>query len=75
MVHRALTCDDGPLKCAPSVTLGYSDQHLSQLNPDETPMQTIAGQFDVGDQHARGLLAGAGVNIQMQDTALSKLSG
>ena len=75
MVHRALTCDDGPLKCAPSVTLGYSDQYLSQLNPDETPMQTIAGQFDVGDQRARGLLAGAGVNIQMQDTALSKLSG
>ena len=75
MVHRALTGSDTPLRTAPSVTLGYSDQHLSQLNDADTPMQTIADQFTIGDQRVRGLLAGAGVTIQMQDTPLHKLSG
>jgi len=75
MVHRALSGSDEPIKHAPSVVLGYSDQHLSQLNDNDTPMSAIAGQFDVGDQRARGLLAGAGVNIRMQDTKLGKLSG
>lgn len=74
MVHRALTGIDSPVRAAPSVALGYSDQHLSQLNEADTPMQAI-GDFGLGDQRARGLLAGAGVNIQMQDTLLKKLSG
>lgn len=38
-------------------------------------MTAVAGQFDIGDQRARGLLAGAGVNIHMQDTKIEKLSG
>lgn len=75
MVHQALIGQNSPVRTAPSVTLGYSDQHLTQLQEDETPMQAIAGQFDIGDQRARGLLAGAGVSIQMQDTPLGKLSG
>ncbi len=50
--------------------MGYSDQHLSQLDDADTPMTAVAGQFDVGDQRARGLLAGAGINIQMQDTKI-----
>jgi len=74
MVHRALIGGKSPLRAAPSVALGYSDQHLSQLSDAETPMQTIDG-FGLGDQRARGLLAGAGVTIQMQDTPLGKLSG
>ena len=74
MVHRALTGGDSTVRAAPSVTLGFSDQHLSQLTHTATPMQTI-GDFGLGDQRARGLLAGAGIRIQMQDTALSKLSG
>jgi ATPase subunit of ABC transporter with duplicated ATPase domains len=37
-------------------------------------MQTI-GDFGLGDQRARGLLAAAGVTIQMQDGPLGKLSG
>lgn len=74
MVHRALTLQDSPVKCAPSVSLGYSDQHLSQLTSTDTPMQTI-DSFGLGDQKARGLLAAAGVTIQMQDTPLGKLSG
>jgi ATPase subunit of ABC transporter with duplicated ATPase domains len=38
-------------------------------------MTAVAGRFDIGDQRARGLLAGAGVNIQMQDTKIAALSG
>ncbi len=75
MIHRALLDEEPAIKCAPTVTLGYSDQHLSQLNDADTPMTAVAGQFDVGDQRARGLLAGAGVNIQMQDTKIGALSG
>lgn len=75
MVHAALKGDASPVKHAASVQLGYSDQHLSQLNPKDTPMTAVAGQFDVGDQRARGMLASAGVNILMQDTPLQKLSG
>ena len=63
------------IRLAPTVALGYSDQHLTQLDDAATPMTTVAGQFDVGDQRARGMLAGAGVDIRMQDTALGKLSG
>ena len=75
MIHRALTGEEPAIKCAPTVTLGYSDQHLGQLDDADTPMTAVAGQFDVGDQRARGLLAGAGVNIQMQDTKIGALSG
>ena len=75
MVLRALSGGESPVRAAPSVSLGYSDQHLSQLNEADTPMQATAGQFHIGDQRARGLLAGAGINIQMQDTPLHKLSG
>ena len=75
MILRALNGEESLMKCAPSVALGYSDQHLSQLNPDDTPMSIISGQFDIGDQRARGLLAGAGVNIQMQNTKVAMLSG
>lgn len=75
MIHRALTGEEPEIKCAPTVTLGYSDQHLNQLDDADTPMTAVAGQFDVGDQRARGLLASAGVNIQMQDTKIGALSG
>lgn len=75
MIYQALRGEERSIKCAPSVVLGYSDQHLSQLDDADTPMTAVAGQFDVGDQRARGLLASAGVNIQMQDTKISALSG
>ena len=38
-------------------------------------MTALTRQFDIGDQRARGVLAGAGVNIQMQDTRIDSLSG
>ncbi len=75
LIHRAIAAEVPGLKSAPTVVEGYSDQHLSQLSDDDTPMTAVAGAFDVGDQRARGLLAGAGVNIQMQDTKIGALSG
>ncbi len=75
MIHRALADELSAIKCAPTIVEGYSDQHLGQLDDADTPMTAVAGQFDVGDQRARGLLAGVGVNIQMQDTPLGALSG
>ncbi len=75
MIHRAIVDEVAGIKSAPTVALGYSDQHLSQLDDADTPMTAVAGQFDVGDQRARGLLAGAGVTIQMQDTKIAALSG
>ena len=75
MVQSALSGNTGAVKCAPSVVSAYSDQHLSQLSDGDTPMTAVAGQFDIGDQRARGVLAGAGVNIQMQDTKIGALSG
>ena len=75
MIHRAVLGDVTGIKSAPTVAMGYSDQHLSQLDDADTPMTAVAGQFDVGDQRARGLLAGTGVNIQMQDTKIGALSG
>ena len=75
MLHQALLGRESPIKCAPSVVLGYSDQQLSQINDLETPMGAITSQFDVGDQRARGLLASAGINIHMQDSKIGVLSG
>ncbi|MTI02847.1 ABC-F family ATP-binding cassette domain-containing protein [Roseibium sp. RKSG952] len=75
MVQDALSGSGGAVSCAPSVVPAYSDQHLSQLSDSETPMTAVAGQFDIGDQRARGVLAGAGVKIQMQDTRIGALSG
>lgn len=75
MIQQALSGSGHTVKCAPSVVPAYSDQHLSQLSNSDTPMTAVAGQFDIGDQRARGVLAGAGVTIQMQDTKIGALSG
>lgn len=75
LIHRAISEGADGIKCAPTLAVGYSDQHLSQLDDVDTPMNLITGQFDIGDQRARGLLAGAGVAINMQDTRISALSG
>ncbi len=63
------------IKATPSLVLGYSDQALSELNGKWTPFETIMKRFDVGDQRARSLLAGAGMTLEMQTKPLSRLSG
>lgn len=75
MIQQALAGTGGTVKCAPSIVPAYSDQHLSQLSDSDTPMTAVAGQFDIGDQRARGVLAGAGVSIQMQNSKIGALSG
>ncbi|MCZ4256526.1 ABC-F family ATP-binding cassette domain-containing protein [Sulfitobacter sp. G21635-S1] len=75
LIAQALTDAAGPVKCAPSVVPAISDQHLSQLSDHDTPMTAITGAFDIGDQRARGVLAGAGVEIGMQDRKIGALSG
>lgn len=75
MIQRALAGTDNMVKCSPSVVPAYSDQYLGQLDDDATPMTAVVGATDVGDQRARGLLSGAGINILMQDTRIGALSG
>lgn len=75
MIQSALDDPGSAVKCAPSVVPAYSDQHLSQFTDSDTPIEAVAGQFDIGDQRARTVLAGAGIAIQMQDTKIGELSG
>jgi ATPase subunit of ABC transporter with duplicated ATPase domains len=55
--------------------LGYGDQALADLRDADTPIETIIRRFDVGDQRARSLLAGAGMTIEMQGRLIGQLSG
>jgi ATPase subunit of ABC transporter with duplicated ATPase domains len=63
------------IKAAQSLVLGYGDQALAGLADADTPMRTIIRRFDVGDQRARALLAGAGLSIEMQSRLIGRLSG
>ena len=54
------------IKATPSLVLGYGDQALADLDDDDTPLRVIIRRFDLGDQRARTLLAGAGITIEMQ---------
>jgi ATPase subunit of ABC transporter with duplicated ATPase domains len=63
------------IKVTPSLVLGYGDQALADLIDSETPMRMIIRRFDVGDQRARALLAGAGMTIEMQGKPIGRLSG
>ena len=65
----------GVIKRAGSLVLGLSDQALGQLDGFPSPMAATAGQFDIGDQRARSLLAGAGMAIDVQTGPISALSG
>jgi ATPase subunit of ABC transporter with duplicated ATPase domains len=63
------------IKATQSLVLGYCDQALAGLADADTPMRTIIRRFDVGDQRARTLLAGAGLSIETQSRPTGKLSG
>ena len=75
MIQKAFEGAEGAVRSAPSVVPGYSDQHLSQLTDCKTAMDAVAGQFDIGDQRARAVLAGAGIGKRLQDGSLDALSG
>ncbi|MBB4274398.1 ABC-F family ATP-binding cassette domain-containing protein [Rhizobium mongolense] len=78
MLRKAIanpeTAESG-IKATPSLVLGYGDQALADLRDADTPMDTIIRRFDVGDQRARALLAGAGMSIEMQGRPIGQLSG
>ena len=63
------------VKVTPSTVLGYSDQALSGISGDDTPLAMLSRRYDVGEQRARSLLAGAGVVIEMQEKKIGALSG
>ncbi|SCW30664.1 ATPase components of ABC transporters with duplicated ATPase domains [Rhizobium mongolense subsp. loessense] len=68
------TAENG-IKATPSLALGYGDQALADLRDADTPMDMIIRRFDIGDQRARALLAGAGMSIEMQGRPIGQLSG
>ena len=63
------------IKATQSLVLGYCDQALAGLADADTPIGTIIRRFDVGDQRARSLLAGAGLSIELQGRTIGRLSG
>ncbi|RWL93912.1 ABC-F family ATP-binding cassette domain-containing protein [Mesorhizobium sp.] len=63
------------VKVTPSTVLGQSDQALSGISSDDTPLAMVSRRFEVGEQRARSLLAGAGVAIEMQEKKIGALSG
>ncbi|MEZ5778001.1 MAG: ABC-F family ATP-binding cassette domain-containing protein [Paracoccaceae bacterium] len=73
-VVSAIGGGDGP-RVSPTVVLGYADQGLTQIAPDDTPHDAIVARFPVGDQAARSLLAGAGIGFDLQTRPVARLSG
>jgi len=63
------------VKATTSLVLGCGDQGLADLADDDTPLKAITRPFDVGDQRARSLLAGAGIEILAQEKPIGSLSG
>ncbi len=75
LLHKAITGEVAGIRATPSLELGFSDQGLSQLDHNHSPLEEITQRFDIGDQRARGLLAGAGFPIDLQKSKLIALSG
>lgn len=75
LIRAAFSAEVAGLKCAASLVPAWSDQHLSQLDAGETPLGLVTARFDIGDQRARAVLAGAGIAINLQTTQVCALSG
>ena len=78
MVRQAIEAPEkagDAVKATPSLVLGYGDQGLSDLADDDTPLGVLTRRFELGEQRARSLLAGAGVGIDMQTSAIARLVG
>ena len=75
-IRAAIAGDAVPaIKATPSVVLGYSDQDLSELKPDDEPLSLVTRRFELGEQRARALLAGAGMSLEMQTGPIGRMSG
>jgi ATPase subunit of ABC transporter with duplicated ATPase domains len=62
------------IRVAGSLVAGIADQALSHVPDAQTPFAWLTGSFDVPDQRARALLAGAGIEVLKQDRPISALS-
>lgn len=63
------------IACAGSTVAGICDQALSHLDPARTAFAAVTGRFELGDQRARALLAGAGIGLDLQSRPVARLSG
>ncbi len=63
------------VRVTPSLVPGFASQDLAEFPGSETPHRLISRRFDVGDQPARSLLAGAGIAIDRQESPIGTLSG
>ncbi|MBO0124051.1 ABC-F family ATP-binding cassette domain-containing protein [Agrobacterium sp. OT33] len=63
------------IRATPSLVAGYIDQSLAEIDDRRTPLALITHRFDIGDQRAHGLLAGAGIDMEMQKRRIASLSG
>lgn len=63
------------IKTTPSLVAGYVDQSLAEIDDDSTPFALMTRRFDIGDQRIHGLLAGAGIDMEMQKRRIATLSG
>ncbi len=63
------------IKATPSLVAGYVDQSLAEIDDDSTPAALLSRRFDIGDQRIHGLLAGAGIDMEMQKRRIASLSG
>lgn len=78
MVRQAIGAPENAgdaVKATPSLVLGYGDQGLSDLEDRDTPLGVLTRRFELGEQRARTLLAGAGMGIDMQTSQIGRLSG
>ena len=62
------------IKVTQSLALGYCGQDLADLADADTPMHAIMSRFEVGDQRARALLAGAGLSVAMQSRPINPMT-
>ncbi|NDV02082.1 ABC-F family ATP-binding cassette domain-containing protein [Pseudoroseicyclus tamaricis] len=74
-VLGAIRGEDETIRAAATLVLGHSAQDLGQIDGAGTAFGTINGRFDVGDDRARSLLAGAGLTPDQQKAPLPALSG
>jgi ATPase subunit of ABC transporter with duplicated ATPase domains len=78
MIRQAIAAPEkagDAVKATASLVLGYGDQGLSDLGDSDTPLGVLTRRFELGEQRARSLLAGAGVDIDKQTSAIARLSG
>ncbi len=77
MIRKAIADQavGGAIRPTPSLVLGHSDQGLSNLAENDTPMEMVTRLFELGEQRARTLLVGVGIGIDMQGKEIGRLSG